>query len=233
MKRGLLIIKTIIDNLRLAPYNLIFLSIFITGFLISGDLNGQCACSGTDYGSINVGGWTVGQSANIATNIWAGERSTIQHTVAGAVYRVSSCGASYDTQLTIYTTACSYIAYNDDNGPACSGTRASVDFTSPGGNIFVNLNQYNCNTNTTNTTVSVTLISLPSCSPSGNQSTYGSGSWIGYAYTSNGSGSFETYLGYVTESEIFNRNMGNGSIAGATTDLPCGTLSDDFSIRYR
>ncbi len=126
------------------------------------DALAQCACAGTDLGTINVAGWTVGQSANITTCQYGGERSTIQNTLAGAVYRISTCGAGYDTQLSIYTTGCTFIAYNDNNGPACTGTAASVQFTSPGGNLYSKMNQYNCITNATCTTVSITLISCPS-----------------------------------------------------------------------
>lgn len=128
---------------------------------ISENALAQCACAGTNYASINVSGWVVGQSANITTCQYGGERATIQNTVAGAVYRISTCGAGYDTQLSIYTTGCTFIAYNDDNGPACSGTAASVSFTSPGGDLYSKMNQYNCVTNTTCTTVSITLISCP------------------------------------------------------------------------
>ena len=71
------------------------------------------------------------------------------------------------------------------------------------------------------------------CCPPGNTNTYGSGSWTGYAYTSNGSGAFNTYLGYVTENEIFDRDMGSGNITGLTTNIPCNNRSNDFAIRYR
>jgi hypothetical protein len=66
--------------------------------------------------------------------------------------------------LSIYTTGCVFVTggYNDDNGPACTGTAASVQFTSPGGNLYSKMNQYNCVTNSTCTTVSITLISCPS-----------------------------------------------------------------------
>jgi len=120
----------------------------------------QCACAGTNYGNINTNGWIVGQTQTQGV-VWAGERVTISNTVAGATYRISTCGASYDTQLTIYTTACAFVGYNDDNGPACTGTRASIDVVSPGGDLFAKLNQFNCNTNSTSTNVIVTLISLP------------------------------------------------------------------------
>lgn len=121
----------------------------------------QCSCSASDYGTINTNGWVVGQSASV-TGTWGGERSTIQNTVAGATYRISTCSASYDTQLTIYTNSCTYLGYNDDNGPACATTRASIDIVSPGGNLFAVLSEYYCYSNWTSTTVTVTLLSLPS-----------------------------------------------------------------------
>jgi hypothetical protein len=146
-------------------------ALIVLGFVFQANSSlAQCGCAATNFASISVSGWTVGQSANITTCQYAGERSTITGTVAGAVYRVSTCGAGYDTQLTIYTTGCSYLAYNDDNGPSCGGLQASVNFTSPGGSIYSVLNEYNgggCLTNSTCTTVSITLISVPAPQPLG------------------------------------------------------------------
>ncbi|MBK8474212.1 MAG: hypothetical protein IPL33_19710, partial [Sphingobacteriales bacterium] len=67
--------------------------IIIAMYISIEQLQAQCGCAATDYASINVAGWTVGQSGTISTCIYAGERSTILNTVAGAVYRVSSCSA--------------------------------------------------------------------------------------------------------------------------------------------
>ncbi|QQS28823.1 MAG: HYR domain-containing protein [Sphingobacteriales bacterium] len=139
---------------------LLVLTFLIFNF-IPREVMAQCSCSASDYASINVSGWIVGQSGTITGCQWGGERSTVFNTVAGAVYRISTCGASYDTQLSIYTTGCSYIAYNDDNGPACSGVAASVQFTSPGGNLYSVMNRYFCTTQSTCVTVSITLVSLP------------------------------------------------------------------------
>ena len=75
------------------------------------------------------------------------------------------------------------------------------------------------------------------CSPIlGDQTSYGAGSWIGYVYsainTSNPpTNAFTTtYRGYITQPEIFNQDIGSGSISG--TNL-CGTYSDQFSIRFK
>ncbi|MBK9453139.1 MAG: CUB domain-containing protein [Bacteroidetes bacterium] len=168
--------------------------------LIPAKLQAQCSCAATDYASINVAGWTVGQTGTITTCQFGGERSTIFNTVAGAVYRISTCGAAYDTQLSIYTTGCTFVAYNDDNGPACGGVAASVQFASPGGNLYSVMNQYYCSTNTTCTNVTITLVSLPgpTCNyvvpATGNNSiTASSGNICDHAGTGNYSNSVDGY----------------------------------------
>lgn len=120
----------------------------------------QCSCLATDYGSINVSGWTVGQSGTITTCQYGGERCSIYNTVAGATYLISTCGASFDTQLTIYSSSCTYIAYNDDNGADCSGLAASVSFVSTGGTIYSVMNRYSCTTQSTCVTVTIKLLSF-------------------------------------------------------------------------
>ncbi|MBU3660624.1 MAG: hypothetical protein FGM14_12165 [Flavobacteriales bacterium] len=98
------------------------LFIRITSFLLflvlSQNAIGQCAISGTLFGTINTSGWTLNQSANV-TNVYGGERVTIQNTVSGAVYRISTCGASYDSQLTIFNSSGVAIGYNDDKANNC------------------------------------------------------------------------------------------------------------------
>jgi hypothetical protein len=68
--------------------------------------------------------------------------------LAGGCYTISTCGSSIDTQLGAYQglaqTTGPY-AYDDDNGPDCSGTQASIvivpsfsDYTT------IDVRQYNC-----------------------------------------------------------------------------------------
>jgi hypothetical protein len=65
----------------------------------------------------------------------------------GASYRISTCGNSIDTQITGFqgNTSASSIFYNDDNGPDCAGTQASVVFT-PNFTDYtrVEVSEYNC-----------------------------------------------------------------------------------------
>lgn len=178
--------------------------LLLAGVFPTSTVSAQCSCNVSEFGSLNVSGWTVGQSGNITTCQWGGERGVITNTVAGAVYRVSSCGASYDTQLTIYTGTCGFIAYNDDNGPACTGLAASVDFTSPGGTIYSVFHRWNCNTEQTCATVSVTLLSLPA--PPVTTPCTGCGIFV------------ETGTNHVTATGCQNGNFGLGS--GAYFDLP-------------
>ena len=78
---------------------------------------------------------------------------------------------------------------------------------------------------------SLSYVHAQNCSSGGDQTSYGNGSWIGYVYDHNGSGNpitnpFSSYKGYVTESEIFNRNWGTGRPS-------CAAGSNDFAVRYK
>ena len=53
---------------------------------------------------------------------------------------VNTCGSSFDTVLTVYTGSCRLLAAmacNDDYGPACAGTQASVRFTANAGATYL------------------------------------------------------------------------------------------------
>jgi hypothetical protein len=66
----------------------------------------------------------------------------------------------------------------------------------------------------------------------GDQITYGNGSWIGYTYKWTGTPAPTTYIGYVTENAVFDRNVGAGAVSGDTTII-CGTPpTDNFMTRY-
>ena len=45
------------------------------------------------------------------------------------------------------------------------------------------------------------------CTPLGDETTYGNGSWIGYVYSARENFTTGFYIGYTTESEIFNRDF--------------------------
>lgn len=93
----------------------------------------------------------------------AGRRNfVVNNMLAGNIYRISNCNSGFDTQLTIRDTSGNLVAYNDEDGPACSGSSASLDFVCPtNGQYWIQLNRYNCQTGNPidNGTITVTLIS--------------------------------------------------------------------------
>jgi hypothetical protein len=83
----------------------------------------------------------------------------------------------------------------------------------------------------------ISLVSQAQCpTPPGDEVTYGVDSWIGYVYnpinTSNPpTNAFTTsYKGYITQPEMFNQDLGGGSISGANV---CGAYGEKFSIRFK
>ncbi|MCB0754836.1 MAG: hypothetical protein KDB98_04540, partial [Flavobacteriales bacterium] len=192
----------------------------------------QCDCGASDFASINVAGWTVGQTGTITTCQWGEERSIIYNTVAGAVYRVFTCGdGDFDTQLSIYTTGCGYIAYNDDY----CGLQSQVQFTSPGGNLYSVLNRFYCGGQNTCMTVQIQLISLPvTCTVQGNPAVYGSNTWNVYVYDGN---NFNTYQGYYVEGNLSfnsaNRWGTGGTPSSASGYQGCPVGNDQHSYIYK
>jgi hypothetical protein len=91
-----------------------------------------------------------------ATNIYAGEHSRYNVT-AGQTYEWSLCPvdggfADYDSQLSLFASfnTANALAYSDD---AC-GDDAKITWTATfTGQVYVQVNTYNCATNTTNTTL--------------------------------------------------------------------------------
>ena len=65
----------------------------------------------------------------------------------GGSYAISTCGAGFDTQLTGWnSSASSVVFYNDDYGPLCNSTEASIDNYVPNftNYMYVQVTQYNC-----------------------------------------------------------------------------------------
>jgi hypothetical protein len=88
----------------------------------------------------------------------------------------------------------------------------------------------NCGGSTSSWSLASNFATL--CTPVGDETSYGNDSWIGYVYNSSTPGTFTTYKGTVTESEIFNR-LHTTTPVGASTNLCLGTNSDLFAIRYK
>lgn len=89
---------------------------------------------------------------------------------AGANYTISTCGSSFDTQLSIYVdygAGWLYQAGNNDNGPDCSGTAASVNWTSSWttSNAIAVVNRNNCQQHDFTGTSAVLSYKKNCCSP--------------------------------------------------------------------
>jgi len=77
------------------------------------------------------------------------------------------------------------------------------------------------------------------CTPQGNQTSYGDGVWRGYVYNNittfaPTAADFATanYRGYITRSANFNQDLGEGSLPAEST-LCTGTYDANFLIRYK
>jgi len=87
---------------------------------------------------------------------------------------------------------------------------------------------------------------IVTCTPTGDQTSFGVNSWIGYVYNWTGAtpnpatpttlpiSSTSTYIGTVTENRIFDRSVGTGQVNGLTRNITCDTPpSDYFFVRYK
>ncbi|MFD1601435.1 T9SS sorting signal type C domain-containing protein [Flavobacterium artemisiae] len=87
---------------------------------------------------------------------------------------------------------------------------------------------------------------IVACTPAGDQTTFGTNSWIGYVYNWTGANpnpatpstlpisATSTYIGTVTENALFDRNIGNGAVNGVTRNINCDTPpTDNFFVRYK
>lgn len=86
----------------------------------------------------------------------------IENVTSGRNIRISTCGASYDSQITLRDWSTdTYLGYVDDNGPACTGTRSSIDYSGNSSypHVKVIINQYNCGTASISTPVTITFTS--------------------------------------------------------------------------
>ncbi|MDG2246346.1 MAG: choice-of-anchor L domain-containing protein [Flavobacteriales bacterium] len=117
--------------------------VFVLALLSAFSMSGQCGYGGLNYGDVTP---TVpGQTVELLNFAWGGDQFTLQAT-AGCTYTISTCGTTWDTQLTLFDPALAVEAYNDD----FCGLQSTITFTaSQTGAYTIQLNQYFCATNTT------------------------------------------------------------------------------------
>jgi hypothetical protein len=207
-------------------YILLMLTIQIVSF---DSIRAQCVWYNTNTACTNNAPTVVGGSISCTppSNNGGRQNFVVNNMVAGCTYRISNCGSGFDTQLTIRNSVGTAVAYNDDNGPACAGLAASVDFVCPAnGQYWIQLNRYNCSTiNQLNGAIAVTL---QGCGPPQNTvPASGSNSYTlcsGVLYDNGGSGG-----NYTNNANGF--TVINPATAGSMVQLT-GTINTEFSYDF-
>ncbi|MFN6380121.1 MAG: T9SS type A sorting domain-containing protein [Flavobacteriales bacterium] len=152
-------------NQTFTKIRLFFLAVFIG--IASQEAMAQCANNGVFYDDLTPIG--VGLTNAAATGCaYGGEYYTVS-VVAGNTYNFNTCGASYDTQLTLRNNATGALLDYDDDGSACGNGASDITWVSTfTGVARVQLNVYNCQTNQVCAPLEVTLVSEPgggACDP--------------------------------------------------------------------
>lgn len=106
--------------------------------LFASSANAQCSNNNSPYGFISS--LNPGQTSTVFC-MYGGEYATVG-VVSGATYVFSTCGGSWDSQLTIYSSTGQFLAYNDD---AC-GLQSEITWTATfTGQVRVLLDRFFCN----------------------------------------------------------------------------------------
>ncbi len=120
-------------------------------FVLSGYVSfSQCSNCGSQFPAATQS-TTSTSLTTVTTCAYAGEYSEYDVTV-GETYTWTTCGNSYDTQLTLYTGGCggTSLAYNDDD----CGLQSTVTWTATyTGTVTLLLSEYFCSSNSTCTTI--------------------------------------------------------------------------------
>lgn len=130
-------------------YMLQYITLFLFVFWAH-QTHAQCTDDNTYYLDLTPTG--VGNTQS-STCTYAGEYNTVD-VVAGASYTFSTCGAGYDTQITLINDGNGNVeGYNDD----FCGLRSEITWTATfTGTLRVLIDEYFCSHNTTCTEISVT-----------------------------------------------------------------------------
>lgn len=110
-----------------------------------------CANDNVLY-NVNATPATVGVPLTV-NNVYAGEYLNV-NVCQGASYTFATCTATYDTQLSLYSSAGSLLAFDDDG---CGTYQSTITWTATyTGIVRILLDQYPCISNTTSTPVTIT-----------------------------------------------------------------------------
>ena len=160
ISQHILLSKHINQPVIIKRYPKILLICFLTLTVSNSNIFAQCPGVGNNACTSNAP-TVISSSVSCTPPADQGGRRNflINNMVAGCTYRIDNCGSGFDTQMTIRNSSGTAVDYNDDNGPACAGSAASIDFICPAsGSYRIHLNRYNCaTTNNLNGDITVTL----------------------------------------------------------------------------
>jgi len=83
----------------------------------------QCGTTGFNEGGMTAQCGNFGPTVNVSSTAYRTFPVT-----NGIIYTVSTCGSAWDSQVTIKDDSGNNKAYNDDNGPDCTGLTSSVNW---------------------------------------------------------------------------------------------------------
>ena len=171
-------------------------------------------------------------TAGVSTNITVNNPSTAPTSISG-----NTICAGFSTTLNANGGSGSNYQWGTGNvpgtNPISGATNATYFVATPvnGAQYWVWRSQSSpCAGNTTALTTTLVVTAL-----SGDQISYGNGTWIGYIYSNQttfppADGFNTNYSGFVTQPFTFDQNFGGGAISGVNL---CSSYNDAFAARYK
>ncbi|MFZ4784664.1 MAG: T9SS type A sorting domain-containing protein [Flavobacteriales bacterium] len=143
---------------------LMTLLVMATSWSFWTEANAQCSNNNTYYTDITPLGVGTANSNGVTCN-YGGEYCTVS-VIAGATYNFTTCGATFDTQITLFNGAGVTALGYDDDGSICGSGNSDLTWTATfTGTLRVLVDEYNCLTNSICAPLECTLVSMPvSCS---------------------------------------------------------------------
>jgi len=125
------------------------LSLLVAGIIYGAAVQAQCTYNNTIYLTWDAATSLTNVNDQVSSSCtYGGEYNRVTNMEAGNTYRISTCtNTAFDTQITIFTAGGgTVVAYDDDN----CGVQTEIFFT-PGttGDYDIQINEYDCITNTT------------------------------------------------------------------------------------
>ena len=166
----------------------------------------------------NIGASSAGEISGDQT--YCSADGTVDPTILSSVDDASICGFSETYQ---WQSSTDNITFSNIGGAN------STTYDPPSG--LTQTTYYHRQATGGATTVTSNVVIVTVQSPAGDQTTSGSGSWIGYVYEGTDNFASADYRGFVTESEIFDQSFGGSNTPYSTNG--CDVTTETFTVRYK